>query len=105
VSTSRPSVTLKIRDWGKARDRKIGSFLRMVGLDDAADMPVGQYSKGMKTRLSVARALAHRPELLFLNEPTAGLDPMNSRNIRDLIREQQAAGRTVFLTTHDRDSR
>jgi fluoroquinolone transport system ATP-binding protein len=64
-------------------------------------MPVSQYSKGMKNRLSVARALLHNPELLFLDEPTAGLDPVNARRIKDLIKVQQAAGKTVFLTTHD----
>jgi fluoroquinolone transport system ATP-binding protein len=64
-------------------------------------MPVSQYSKGMKNRLSVARALLHNPELLFLDEPTAGLDPLNTRRIKDLIRAQRAAGKTVFLTTHD----
>ena len=64
-------------------------------------MPVSQFSKGMKTRLSVARALLHNPDLLFLDEPTTGLDPVNSRRVRDLIREQKRQGRTVFLTTHD----
>ena len=64
-------------------------------------MRVSQYSKGMKNRLSVARALLHSPELLFMDEPTAGLDPLNARRIKDLIREQKAAGKTVFLTTHD----
>ncbi len=77
------------------------ALLDRVGLGESANMPVGQFSKGMKTRLSVARAMLHRPELLFLDEPTSGLDPVNSRHIRELIREQQRMGRTVFLTTHD----
>jgi len=64
-------------------------------------MPVSQYSKGMKNRLSVARALLHHPELLFLDEPTAGLDPVNARRIRELIKAQKQAGKTIFLTTHD----
>jgi fluoroquinolone transport system ATP-binding protein len=76
-------------------------LLEMVGLAEDGEMAVGQYSKGMKTRLTVARALAHQPELLFLDEPTAGLDPVNSRRIKDLIMAQKQAGRTVFLTTHD----
>lgn len=75
--------------------------LAEVGLADSADMPVSQYSKGMKTRLGVARAMQHRPELLFLDEPTAGLDPSNCRRIRDLILDRRAQGATVFLTTHD----
>ena len=55
----------------------------------------------MKTRLGVARALLNNPGLIFMDEPTAGLDPVNARRVRDLIRAQKEAGRTVFLTTHD----
>lgn len=77
------------------------TLLDMVGLGHDGSMPVGQYSKGMKNRLSVARALLHRPQLLFMDEPTAGLDPVNARGIKDLIRAQQHVGRTVFLSTHD----
>jgi fluoroquinolone transport system ATP-binding protein len=55
----------------------------------------------MKNRLSIARALLHNPSLLFLDEPTAGLDPVNARMVKNLIRQQQADGKTVFLTTHD----
>ena len=77
------------------------ALLAMVGLDDDGPMRVSQYSKGMKQRLSVARALLHNPELLFLDEPTAGLDPLNARRIMDLIKEQQRAGKTIFLTTHN----
>lgn len=76
-------------------------LLGMVGLGGDGTVPVGQYSKGMKNRLSVARSILHTPELLFLDEPTAGLDPVNARHIKDLIRAQRNAGATVFLTTHD----
>ena len=76
-------------------------LLETVGLDGHGDVLVSQYSKGMKNRLTVARALLHRPPLLFLDEPTAGLDPVNARRIRALINDQQRAGRTIFLTTHD----
>jgi fluoroquinolone transport system ATP-binding protein len=76
-------------------------LLHGVGLGEDGDTPVGKYSKGMKARLSVARALLHNPELLFLDEPTAGLDPVNARRIKDLILEQKRAGKTVFLTTHN----
>src|SRR5262245_10163546 len=55
----------------------------------------------MKNRLSLARALLHRPQLLFLDEPTAGLDPVNARRIKELIKGQKQAGKTIFLTTHD----
>jgi fluoroquinolone transport system ATP-binding protein len=76
-------------------------LLEMVGLLDDADMLVSQYSKGMKNRLSVARSLVNNPKLLFLDEPTAGLDPVNARKIKELIKAQKDAGKTVFLTTHD----
>lgn len=81
--------------------RPARELLDLVDLGADGHMPVSQYSKGMKGRLSVARALLHSPDLLFLDEPTAGLDPVNARRIRDLIRAQRAEGRTVFLTTHD----
>lgn len=76
-------------------------LLQMVGLENDGEMLVSQYSKGMKNRLNVARSMLHNPELLFLDEPTAGLDPMNARRIKDLIKSQQQAGKTIFLTTHD----
>jgi fluoroquinolone transport system ATP-binding protein len=76
-------------------------LLDMVGLLDDADMLVSQYSKGMKNRLSVARSLVNNPKLLFMDEPTAGLDPVNARKIKELIKAQKDAGKTVFLTTHD----
>ena len=76
-------------------------LLDRVGLGADADMRVSQFSKGMRGRLNVARALLPKPDLLFLDEPTTGLDPLSSRQIRDLIRDRQQAGTTVFLTTHD----
>lgn len=76
-------------------------LLALVGLEGEADRPVGYFSKGMKNRLTVARALLHDPALLFLDEPTAGLDPANARRVTTLIRQQQEAGKTIFLTTHN----
>jgi fluoroquinolone transport system ATP-binding protein len=81
--------------------RQAAVVLESVGLGDDGDKPVGQYSKGMKGRLSIARSLLCNPELLFLDEPTAGLDPVNAHRIRQLIRAERTAGRTVFITTHD----
>jgi fluoroquinolone transport system ATP-binding protein len=81
--------------------RKPEELLDMVGLGDSGKMPVAQYSKGMKNRLSVARAMLHNPDILFLDEPTSGLDPVNARHIKDLVTDQKRAGKTVFLTTHD----
>jgi fluoroquinolone transport system ATP-binding protein len=77
------------------------TLLEWVGLEDDGAMLVSQYSKGMKNRLSVARSLLNNGEILFLDEPTAGLDPVNALRIKDLIQTQQQAGRTILLTTHD----
>jgi fluoroquinolone transport system ATP-binding protein len=78
-----------------------GEALDAVGLGDAADRRAAALSKGMKMRLNLARALLHRPDVLFLDEPTSGLDPANAAAVRAVIRAQAAEGRTVFLTTHD----
>jgi fluoroquinolone transport system ATP-binding protein len=76
-------------------------MLQLVGLQDDANQPVGQFSKGMKARLNFARALLHEPALLFLDEPTTGQDPVNAQRLKDVIKAQRDAGKTVFLTTHD----
>jgi fluoroquinolone transport system ATP-binding protein len=81
--------------------RPIGALLARLGLEEDADTPVERFSKGMQTRLGVARALLHQPELIFLDEPTSGLDPVSARTVKELIREQRAEGRTVVLTTHN----
>ena len=77
------------------------ALLEEVGLADDADRRVAEFSKGMKMRLNLCRALINLPELLFLDEPTGGQDPTNSRRIRELVKARQQAGTTVFLTTHD----
>ena len=76
-------------------------LLRKVDLADRADDRVSSLSKGMRQRLMFARAVINRPEVLFLDEPTAGLDPVSSRAIRALIREEAERGAAVLLTTHD----
>jgi fluoroquinolone transport system ATP-binding protein len=76
-------------------------LLEMVGLSEDADTRVSRFSKGMQMRLTFARALLHRPELIFLDEPTAGLDPVNARKLKDIVLELKSEGRTIFLTTHD----
>ena len=85
----------------RGETRRPEALLEMVGLAGDGERLVSHYSKGMKTRLGVARALLNDPRLIFLDEPTVGLDPGNARRIKGLIREQKQAGRTVFLTTHD----
>ncbi len=77
------------------------ALLDAVDLTAAAHTRVGQFSKGMQTRLVFARALLHRPELLFLDEPTSGMDPVNARRVKDIVRDLREQGHTVFLTTHD----
>jgi ABC-2 type transport system ATP-binding protein len=86
-------------DQAIARDR-IPQLLRAVGLADRADERVEKYSRGMKQRLHIAKALVHDPELLVLDEPTIGLDPGGARDIRNMIREMQKQGKTILLTTH-----
>lgn len=76
-------------------------LLDRVGLLEHADKRVEEFSKGMKMRLSFVRLLLHEPDLLFLDEPTSGLDPANARILKDIVREQQARGKTIFLTTHN----
>lgn len=77
------------------------AVLAEVDLAEEADRRVEHFSKGMKMRLNLARALLHDPELLFLDEPTTGQDPARARATRDLIRKLKAEGRTIFLTTHN----
>lgn len=77
------------------------ALLERVGLGSRADDRVATYSKGMRQRLMMARALVNAPDVLFLDEPTDGLDPASSQTIRDIIREQAKAGVAVLLTTHD----
>ena len=73
----------------------------MVGLTGAGNKRAGQYSKGMKQRLVFARAIMNRPEILFLDEPTTGLDPTTARKIMDIIIAEKKRGATIFLTTHN----
>ena len=77
------------------------ALLRRVGLAGREKDRVEKYSKGMKQRLMVARSLVSRPQILFLDEPTAGLDPASSEAIRNIILEERERGATIFLTTHD----
>jgi ABC-2 type transport system ATP-binding protein len=83
------------------RDFDVDALLKRVGLDGRGADKVEGYSKGMKQRLMVARALVNQPQILFLDEPTEGLDPASAQAIRSVIQEEQARGATVFLTTHD----
>lgn len=76
-------------------------LLRRVNLLEAANTQVKKLSKGMRQRVLLIRALLHSPALLFLDEPTSGLDPASAADIHDVLRELNAAGTTIFLTTHN----
>ena len=83
------------------KDFDAEALLRQVGLEDRAKDRVKHYSKGMQQRLMVARSLINTPKVLFLDEPTAGLDPVSSRAIRNIIKKEAERGAAVLLTTHD----
>ena len=76
-------------------------YLRMLGLWDRRNDLAGTYSKGMRQKLAIARALLHEPKILFLDEPTAGLDPASARLVRNFIQGLQKEGRTIVLCTHN----
>jgi ABC-2 type transport system ATP-binding protein len=87
----------EVPDTGAAVEK----YLRMLGLWERRDDLAGEYSKGMRQKLAIARALMHEPPILFLDEPTAGLDPASARMLRDFIRDLKAQGRTIVLCTHN----
>jgi ABC-2 type transport system ATP-binding protein len=79
---------------------RVDELLELVGLREAASRRVKTYSGGMKQRLLIARALVNRPRVLFLDEPTAGLDPVSAREVHQIVTDLSRQGTTVFLTTH-----
>ncbi len=84
----------------QVRKRRIEALLDMVGLKAVASRPVGTYSKGMARRIGLAQALINDPDLLILDEPTTGLDPIGTRQIKDLILQLAGRGKTVLLCSH-----
>jgi ABC-2 type transport system ATP-binding protein len=82
---------------------QVEKYLRMLGLWERRFDEAGTFSKGMKQKLAIARALLHEPRILFLDEPTAALDPEAARLVRDFISELRREGRTIFLCTHNLD--
>lgn len=80
---------------------RIDHVLQQVGLLEAKKRVVSNLSKGMRGRLALARAVLHEPDIIFLDEPTTGLDPSTAEEIHGLIRKEQERGATVFLTTHN----
>ncbi|MFF5880251.1 ATP-binding cassette domain-containing protein [Streptomyces californicus] len=102
LATAREALRQTGRLWGMSGDEaaaRADELLALIGLEDAADRLVKTYSGGMKRRLDLALALVHRPEVLFLDEPTNGLDPVARRRVWDQVRALRDAGTTVLLTT------
>ena len=88
--------------YGKGRER-IPELLEFVGLSEHAKRRIGEYSKGMKHRISLARALIHDPQVLILDEPTMGLDPASSRDVRERVKDMRKGGKTILVCTHYMD--
>ena len=85
------------------RKENIERFLKMLELWERKDTRAGSFSKGMKQKLALARALIHEPKILFMDQPTANLDPESAKTVRDFILELKKQGRTIFLNTHNLD--
>ncbi len=81
--------------------KRAGDLLEMLGLSEAGGRRIGEYSRGMKQRLCMAQSLMNDPDLLILDEPTGGLDPMGRMEIRRIIAERRAMGKTVFFSSHE----
>jgi ABC-2 type transport system ATP-binding protein len=81
--------------------KQVEKYLRLIGLWERCNDRVGTFSKGMKHRLALVRALAHEPKVLFLDEPTAGLDPEAAAEVREMIHKLGKEGHTIFLSTHN----
>ncbi len=84
----------------KARRQRSAELLELVGLTHALDRPIGRFSKGMMQRVGLAQALLHDPELLILDEPMSGLDPIGRRQVREIIMAQRRLGKTLIFTSH-----
>ena len=97
--TAWDNLLFTARLYGVPKSR-IETVLQQVGLEDRSREPVKRFSNGMKQRLLIARALLPEPQVLFLDEPTRGLDPHMARGIREMISSLAQAGTTIFLTTH-----
>ncbi len=84
----------------RTRKRRAVELLELVGLKDKGKIKVGTYSKGMQQRIGLAQALMHEPELVILDEPTDGLDPMGRREVRQMLNRLRDEGKTVFINSH-----
>ena len=101
--TGRENLDLFAKLYGLEDHSIVDHLLSKLELSDAADVAVVNYSKGMRRKLLIIRELLHRPQVLFLDEPTANLDPHSTALVRELLRDLATQGMTVFLTTHNMD--
>ena len=97
--SARENLTFSARLY-RVKTARVDEVLAQVGLTERAREPVQKYSNGMEQRLLIARALLHQPEVLFLDEPTRGLDAHIARDIRGMVANLAQGGMTVFLSTH-----
>jgi ABC-2 type transport system ATP-binding protein len=86
---------------GRLLAGKVAELIELVGLSGAADRRIAQYSRGMMQRIALAQALVNDPDLIILDEPTAGFDPIGRIGIREIISGLRAAGKTVFFSSHE----
>ena len=88
---------------GATRRRRIDELLDMIGLTQVAHRPIGEFSKGMTRRIGLAQALINDPELILLDKPTTGLDPLGTRDMKQMILELRRQGKTVVMCSHQLD--
>ena len=101
--TARDNLLFYSRLYGTPNGLNVTKVLEMVRLADRAGDKVGTFSKGMRQRLALARAMVHDPDLLILDEPTAGVDPTGQIEVREIILELASRGKTVFFSSHNLD--
>jgi ABC-2 type transport system ATP-binding protein len=102
-ASGREDLVLQGRLYGMSRivaDRRAAELIKVLELDEFADRKVATYSGGQKRRLDIACGIIHKPDVLFLDEPTTGLDPQNRANLWEQVRKLRDSGTTIFLTTH-----
>jgi fluoroquinolone transport system ATP-binding protein len=102
--TGKENLELFASFYPNCKNKKTDKLFEMVDLLGDMNKPVETYSKGMKMRLNFIRAVQHNPDILFFDEPTTGLDPVNAHKIKQHILNLKAAGKTIFITTHSMDT-
>lgn len=98
--SARENLDLFASFYPKENLLNIPELFERVGLEESMNKQVGDFSKGMKMRLNFIRSIMHNPDILFFDEPTSGMDPVNAHIIKEIISEQKQQGKTIFITTH-----